>query len=90
MRELRAAARRRAGVEYQRLADGSAVLVDGRGDAYALNATAAEVWELCDGRGGEALLAALLARYAASPARARRSVAALLARLRRLGLLEPP
>ena len=82
--------RRRAGVTSQQLADGSAVLVDeATGSGYALNATAAEVWALCDGqRTLDDIVDALLDRYEATPEQVHESVIALVVHLRDLGMLD--
>jgi hypothetical protein len=83
--------RPRPAVDFQRMPDGSGVLFDGdTGQAYAVNATAAAVWELCDGRPAAAIAAALGERYAAPPAVIAASVAALLNHFRALALLEAP
>lgn len=80
----------RAGIELGPMPDGSAVLLDTTsGAAYAVNATAAEVWSLCNGLRSEAdIAAALLERYEATPAEVTASVRALLAHLNELGVLE--
>ena len=83
--------RQRTQASFELLADGSGVVVDGRtGSAYGLNATAALVWELCDGQHstGE-IVAALLEHFEASPEQVERGVRAILAELRRLDVLEP-
>jgi PqqD family protein of HPr-rel-A system len=82
--------RRRAGVEFQALADGTGVLVyPTTGASHALNATAVEVWELCDGMRTEAEIAStLLERYDATSGEVQQSVAALLAHLRELCLVD--
>jgi Coenzyme PQQ synthesis protein D (PqqD) len=69
--------------------DGSGLLVEAEsGDAFAVNVTGADVWELCDGRRPAATIAAvLLDRYEAEPAAVEAGVAALLAHFRDLGLL---
>lgn len=70
--------------------DGSGVLVDeASGTSYALNATGAEVWQLCDGRHTmDDIAAALLERYRATRREIRQSVRALVAHLRQLGVLD--
>lgn len=72
--------------------DGSAVLYHpGIGQAYAVNGTAADVWDLCDGqRPPAAISAILLERFAAEPAVIEAGVGAVLAHFRALGLLEEP
>jgi hypothetical protein len=83
------APRRVSGVEFQALGDGSGVLVDGAGNSYALNATGADVWQLCDGRtDATTMVARLMERYEAPEDDVRRGVAALLHELRRLGVIE--
>lgn len=69
--------------------DGTGVIVDPEsGASYALNATGAEVWALCDGAHTEAeIVAALLERYEAGEDDVARSVTSLLAHLRNLGVL---
>lgn len=80
----------RPGVMFQPLPDGSGVLVDSAsGNAFALNATGALVWELLDGQRTVAEIAQeLLDRYEATPSEARQGAAALLAHLDELGVLE--
>ena len=72
--------------------DGSAVLYHpDTGEAYAVNGTAADVWELCDGqRPPSAIAAILLERFAAEPAAIAAGVAAVLAQFQALNLLEAP
>jgi hypothetical protein len=83
--------RRRPDVAFQPLADGSGVLVDGRsGNAYALNETAAGVWELCDGLNTcDDIAAHFLERYEATLDEARSGVVSLIAYLTKLDVLEP-
>ncbi len=66
------------------------MLVDtGSGASYALNATAALVWELCDGRRTrQAIVAELLERYDAPSEQVESSVARLLDELAALGVLD--
>ena len=75
-----------------RMPDGSAVLYHpGPGKAYAVNGTAADVWEMCDGqRAPAAIVASMSARFAAEPAVIEAGVVAVLAHFRALGLLEEP
>src|SRR6266540_5931745 len=50
--------RRRPDVLFERLADGSGVLVDPvSGSTHALNASGVAIWELCDGRRDPAAIA---------------------------------
>jgi len=81
--------RRREGVTFEQLPDGSGVLIDpATGSTCAINATACEVWRLCDGRRtAEGIADALLERYEASREEVMASIAALLAQLRGLDLL---
>ncbi len=71
--------------------DGSGVLVDPQtGESYALNATAAAVWRLCDGAHScDQIVDALLERYEAAPETIVEGVEALLAQLVELGVAEP-
>lgn len=71
--------------------DGSGVLVDPQtGESYALNATAATVWSLCDGaHTQEEIVDALLERYEAAPETIAEGVELLLAQLLELGVAEP-
>lgn len=84
--------RAREDVTFQRLPDGSGVLVDlATGSTYALNATGAEAWALCDGRHTvDDIASAFLDRYEATPETVYESLAALLAHLAELGVLEQP
>src|SRR5687768_17103228 len=72
--------RRRPDVIFERLADGSAVLVDPVSrSTHALNATGAEIWRLCDGkRDAEAIVRALRRRFSAPVDEMRAGVDALL------------
>lgn len=83
--------RRRADITFQEMPDGSGVLVDPQtGDSYALNATGAAVWSLCDGaHTRDQIVEALLERYEAAPETIAEGVEALLAQLVRLGVAEP-
>lgn len=85
------APRPRPAIQFGRMLDGSAVLLDSHsGKTYAINATAAEVWELCDGRRmPDEIAAVLLERYEAAPGEVAGAVEALLTQLRHLGVLEP-
>jgi PqqD family protein of HPr-rel-A system len=65
-----------------------AILHDGRnGQAHVINASAARVWELCDGRSFDALLTAFAEPYGMTPDAVRADVEAVLARFEALGLL---
>jgi hypothetical protein len=90
MQQLPDTPRRRTGVTFQELPDGSAVVVDeATGSSYALNATAAQVWQLCDGRRTlDDIADALLDRYEATPEQVAESVASFVAHLRELSVLE--
>jgi len=82
--------RRRFEVRCEPLPDGSAVLYDPRTEtAYAISASAALVWELCDGAHPATAIGAELAAVYDAPADViARDVAALLDRFQELGLLE--
>ncbi len=90
MDTLPAPPRGRDDVVFQQMPDGSGVLVDPVvNGTYALNATAAEVWALCDGQHTvDDIAGALLDRYDATPEEIDESLAALLAHLKELGVLE--
>lgn len=65
-----------------------AILHDARsGQAHVINASAARVWELCDGRGMGELLTAFAEPYGLAPDAVRADVERILARFRDLGLL---
>jgi hypothetical protein len=83
--------RRRSEVTFQPMPDGTAVLVDpASGAAYALNATGALVWQLCDGsRALDDIAAALAERFDVTPAQACHDIAAPVQTLRELDMLEP-
>jgi PqqD family protein of HPr-rel-A system len=60
----------------------------GSGEAHVLNATAALVWEHCNGRRtADDIASVLVDRYGVDPSRARADVLACLARLAELGVL---
>src|SRR5689334_17961586 len=83
----------RQDLTFQRLQDGSAVLVDAQARSYALNATGADVWELCaESHTVEQICEALLDRYEATPEVMQETVGALLEQLMELRLLSvsPP
>ena len=82
--------RRRTGVTFQELPDGSAVLVDeSTGSTYALNATAAQAWQLCDGqRTLDDIADALLDKYEATPEQVVETLQSFVAHLREIGVLE--
>lgn len=82
--------RRRPGVRVESLPDGSAVLYDPTTSmAYAITASAAQIWEWCDGAHDPAAMVAGLAELYDAPAEViARDVAALIARLRAAGLFE--
>jgi hypothetical protein len=83
--------RRRPDVRVERLPDGSAVLFDPRTQmTYAVTASAALVWETCDGVATPTDIAGRLADvYDAASDVIARDVDALLAHFREIGLLEP-
>ena len=65
-----------------------AILHDARsGQAHVINASAARVWELCDGRPSDQLLAAFAEPYGLAPEAVRADVERVLAGFRDLGLL---
>lgn len=65
-----------------------AILHDARsGQAHVINASAARVWELCDGRPFEDLLIAFAEPYGLAPDAVRTDVERVLAGFRELGLL---
>ena len=65
-----------------------AILHDARsGQAHVINASAANVWELCDGRSSEDLLIAFAEPYGLAPDVVRADVERVLAGFRELGLL---
>ncbi len=67
-----------------------AILHDARdGRAHVINATAARVWELTDGRSLDALATAVAEPYELAPQIVRPDVEALLDHFDRLGLLRP-
>jgi PqqD family protein of HPr-rel-A system len=66
-----------------------AILHDARtGQAHVINASAARVWELCDGRPLDDLVAAFAEPYNMPPEAVRGDVEQVLDGFRRLGLLE--
>lgn len=66
-----------------------AILHDARsGMAHVINASAAQVWRLCDGRPLDQLLVAFGAAYGRSPADVRPDVERVIAGFSTLGLLE--
>jgi PqqD family protein of HPr-rel-A system len=65
-----------------------AILHDARnGQAHVINGTAAQLWELCDGRPLDELVAAFGALYGREPATVAEDVRRTLARFEALGLL---
>ena len=65
-----------------------AILHDARsGQAHVINASAARVWELCDGRPFAELLAAFAEPYGLTPQAVRADVERVLAGFQELGLL---
>ncbi len=83
--------RRRTDVLAEFLADGSAVLYDPRTEiAYPLTATAAVVWETCDGAHTATTKVDELAALFEAPSEViERDVQALLGQLAEIGLLDP-
>ncbi len=78
----------RADVRLQRVGR-EAILHDARnGQAHVINASAARVWELCDGRPFDDLVAAFAEPYDMPPETVRGDVQQVLDGFRRLGLLE--
>jgi hypothetical protein len=68
-----------------------AILHDaGAGKAHVINASAARVWELCDGRAMDDLLRAFAEPYGRSPDDVRADVERVVAGFRQLGLLAEP
>ncbi len=82
--------RRRLGVRIESLPDGSAVLYDPTTRmTYAITASAAQVWEWCDGaHSPAAMVEGLAALYDAPPDVIARDVDALLDRFAEAGLLD--
>jgi len=80
---------RRPGVLFERLADGSGVLVDPvSGSTHALNLSGAVIWELCDGRRDPPAIVRSLQQHFDAPAEdIRAGVDALLAHLAELHVL---
>ena len=81
--------RRRPDVLFERLADGSGVLVDPvSGSTHALNASGVAIWELCDGRRDPAAIVRSLHEQFDAPAEELRAgVAALVDHLSELHVL---
>ena len=92
MRQQATCPSQRAGVRCELLPDGSGVLYDlATHSAYALTASAIQVWLACDGTTPPAAIAdALAAQYDAPPSRILRHVEALLADLTACGVLLAP
>jgi len=82
---------RRSDVLSEFLPDGSAVVYDPRTElAYSLTATAAVIWETCDGtHTSDAMVEQLTGLFEASADVIEGDVQALLGHLSELGLLEP-
>jgi PqqD family protein of HPr-rel-A system len=78
----------RADVTLQRVGK-EAILHDARsGQAHVINASAARVWELCDGRPMDELLSAFAEPYGLTPEAVRADVERVLASFRELSLLD--
>ena len=86
---MQRAPRRRPDVIFERLADGSAVLVDPvSGSTHALNATGAEIWRLCTGRRSrDAIVRAMQRRFDAPQTEIEAGVDTLLDQLADLHVL---
>jgi PqqD family protein of HPr-rel-A system len=77
----------RSDVTLQRVGP-EAILHDASsGQAHVINASAARVWELCDGRTMDDLLAAFAEPYGLEPETVRADVERVLTGFRELGLL---
>ncbi len=77
----------RADVTLQRVGR-EAILHDGRnGKAHVINGSAAQLWELCDGRPLDELVAAFAALYAPAPETVEGDVRKTLASFEAMGLL---
>jgi hypothetical protein len=83
--------RRRVDIRFEHMPDGSAVLFDPTNSmTYAITASAAQIWEACDGsRPPDAIEADLADTYDAPRDVIGRDVEALLKHFGELGLLEP-
>lgn len=82
--------RARPDVTLQRIGK-EAILHDARnGRAHVINASAARVWDLCDGREFNELLRDFAESYGMAPDELRHDVEEVLAGFRGLDLLEPP
>lgn len=80
----------RADVTLQRVGK-EAILHDAAtGRAHVINASAARVWELCDGRPFEDLVAEFAGSYGREPQDVRADVERVLAGFRALGLFDEP
>ncbi|MCO5167152.1 MAG: PqqD family peptide modification chaperone [Planctomycetes bacterium] len=83
------APRRREDLIVEEVEDGLVALDEARGEAHALNATAAAVWELLDGRRDVAAVAGIIADVTgAAPDRVLADVEAAVADLAARGLLQ--
>lgn len=58
------------------------------GQAHVINASAARVWELCEGRSFDELVAAFGTTYGREPETVREDVRRVLARFAELGLFD--
>ena len=81
---------RRVDVEWVTL-DGEAALYDPTANVlHRLNAGAAAVWAVCDGTASmDEITRAIVDAYSGPPGEIGRDVPAVIARFRRLGLLQP-
>jgi hypothetical protein len=78
----------RLDVTFERLQDGSAVLVDAQARSYALNATGADAWELCTGANSiDQICEALLERYETTPDVIQETLESLLMHFQELHLI---
>lgn len=78
----------RSDVTLQRVGR-EAILHDGRnGQAHVINGSAAQLWELCDGRPLDELVAAFGALYGREPETVAEDVRRTLTRFEALGLLD--
>lgn len=85
---LESAIRRRAEVNLQQVGR-EAILHDRRlGRAHVINASAARIWELCDGRDLDAVISEFASAYNRSPEEVRPDVERVVASFRSMDLLD--